>query len=329
MLAADARASRACGCRSRSRHLHVGLDRRHRRAGGRSAASGALSTEATGADDATAAPFADAHFGPRYTIEAVVVRGNRKTATSLILAELSAIGLRQGNRSTPPIPAGRGSPLPAADARLLPRRPALGLPRFLPRQRGARGRRRGARDAGHQRALSGDQRRHDVLGGRRRLGDQLLRPRDQPRRRLCRVDDAGGAGRHAGVGLRLRGAVPAIGGPYGLSLTATGLYNDGSEFYRVAGPSDDADPSLFIATRVRRAGGCWASARTSARACTPRSTFARRSSRRRSPTPPPAGCHRSTSRCKRDQPGRDDRRRPRRSIPVRIRSSRGRACACC
>src|SRR6185295_19546093 len=53
-------------------------------------------------------------------------------------------------------------------------------------------------------------------------------------------------GADAGVGLRLRGAVPAIGGPYGLSLTATGLYNDGSEFYRIADPADDADPSLFI-----------------------------------------------------------------------------------
>src|SRR3954466_4267550 len=66
--------------------------------------------ETAGADDASAAPFADAHFGPRYTIEAVVVRGNHKTATSLILAELSAIGLRQGKQvdaSDPRVEAAR------------------------------------------------------------------------------------------------------------------------------------------------------------------------------------------------------------------------------
>ena len=53
--------------------------------------------EEAAADDASAAPFADPRFGPRYAIESVVVRGNRKTATPLILAELSAIGLRPGS----------------------------------------------------------------------------------------------------------------------------------------------------------------------------------------------------------------------------------------
>jgi hypothetical protein len=49
--------------------------------------------------------------------------------------------------------------------------------------------------------------------------------------------------------------VPPIGGPNGLSLSATGLYNDGSEFYRVSGLDDDPNPQHFIASRVKRAGG--------------------------------------------------------------------------
>ena len=59
----------------------------------------------------------------------------------------------------------------------------------------------------------------------------------------------------AGLGIRIRGAVPAIGGPYGLSIRGTALYNNGSEFYRIAGSPSDPDPGLFIANRVRRAGG--------------------------------------------------------------------------
>ena len=58
-----------------------------------------------------------------------------------------------------------------------------------------------------------------------------------------------------GLGLRLRAVVPPIGGPYGLSLSATALYNDGSEFYRVAGADDDPNPLNFVASRVKRAGG--------------------------------------------------------------------------
>src|SRR6266540_3953433 len=106
------------------------------------------------------APFAEAQFGPRYVIDEVVVRGNAKTAKSIILGAGLVL-------STKPI-----------------------------------------------------------------------------------VPDA-----HRGLGIRVRGAVPAIGGPYGLALSATGLFNDGSEFYRVSGADGDADPGLFRASRVRRAGG--------------------------------------------------------------------------
>ena len=62
-------------------------------------------------------------------------------------------------------------------------------------------------------------------------------------------------GAHAGLGLRLRATVPPIGGPYGLSLSATGLFNDGSEFYRVSGADTDPNPADFVASRVKRAGG--------------------------------------------------------------------------
>ena len=70
------------------------------------------------------------------------------------------------------------------------------------------------------------------------------------RRRRCRGP--------RGLGLRLRAVVPPIGGPYGLSLSATGLYNDGSEFYRVAGADDDSNPQqlrrVTRQARGRRAG---------------------------------------------------------------------------
>jgi len=60
---------------------------------------------------------------------------------------------------------------------------------------------------------------------------------------------------HAGLGVRLHVGVPPLGGPNGLSLSVTGLYNDGSEFYRASGVPSDDDPGRFLATRVRRAGG--------------------------------------------------------------------------
>jgi hypothetical protein len=59
----------------------------------------------------------------------------------------------------------------------------------------------------------------------------------------------------------VRGAVPAIGGPYGLALSVTAIYNDFSEFYRVPpapgvpADNDDPDPGAFVANHVQRAGG--------------------------------------------------------------------------
>jgi hypothetical protein len=58
----------------------------------------------------------------------------------------------------------------------------------------------------------------------------------------------------AGLGLRLHGSLPEL-SALGISLAATGLYDDGSEFYRTSGNDGDADPARFAAVRTRRAGG--------------------------------------------------------------------------
>jgi outer membrane protein insertion porin family len=225
------------------------------RTGARAGEPPASDEDGAAADDASAAPFADARFGPRYAIEAVVVRGNRKTATALILAELSALGLRPGNAVD-----ASDTRVEAARYRLL----ALGF--FLDvRLSVTRGASRGsvvlAVDVEERGTLvinelfpatsaattfwgGADVSETNSFGRGINLGGGFV---------ASTTPDVLGA--HAGLGLRLRGAVPALGGPYGLSLTATALYNDGSEFYRIAGDPDDADPSLFIAGRVRRAGG--------------------------------------------------------------------------
>ena len=58
----------------------------------------AAALEHNGAEpDLSPVPFRDPSFGPRYTIERIVVRGNRKTESALILGE---IGLRAGDQLT-------------------------------------------------------------------------------------------------------------------------------------------------------------------------------------------------------------------------------------
>ncbi len=78
---------------------------------------------------------------------------------------------------------------------------------------------------------------------------------------------------HAGLGLRLHVGVPPLGGPNGLGLAVTGLYNDGSEFYRTSGADSDADPGRFVATRVRRIGGVLTVGKMFPTTCTPRVGF--------------------------------------------------------
>ena len=70
--------------------------------------SGLLRASAARADDdpptgdeaeaaaAAAVSFPDQRFGPRYVIQEVQIRGNRKTETSIIVAEAAALGLVKG-----------------------------------------------------------------------------------------------------------------------------------------------------------------------------------------------------------------------------------------
>ncbi len=205
--------------------------------------------------DDDAAPFPDARFGPRYVIEDVLIRGNRKTENSLILRELAALGLVAGagvDASDPRVETAR--------YRLL----ALGF--FLDvRLSLTRGAKRGGAvlvvevdergtlvinelfPATSQATLfwgGADVSETNFLGRGINLGAGFVASTKPV------VEDA-----HAGRGLRLHIGVPPLGGPNGLSLSLTGLYNDGSEFYRTLGEDGDANPADFVATRVRRAGG--------------------------------------------------------------------------
>jgi hypothetical protein len=204
---------------------------------------------------AAAVSFPDQRFGPRYVIEAVQVRGNRKTETSIIVAEAAALGLVKGaavDASDPRVEAVR--------YRLL----ALGY--FLDVRLSVT---RGTSRGGVVLVVEVEERGTLVINelfpshsaatafwGGADLSETNF---------LGRGINVGGGfvasttptvpGAHAGLGLRLRAVVPPIGGPYGLSLSVTGLYNDGSEFYRLTGADDDPDPRNFVATRVKRAGG--------------------------------------------------------------------------
>jgi outer membrane protein insertion porin family len=205
--------------------------------------------------DDQAASFPDARFGPRYIIEDVVVRGNRKTAKSLLLRELAALGLAPGES------------VDASDARVeTARYRLLALGYFLDvRLSVIRGTKRG----GAVLVVEVDERgtlvinelfpatsRATLFWGGADLAETNL---------LGRGINLGAgfvastkpivADAHAGLGVRLHVGVPPLGGPSGLSLSLTGLYNDGSEFYRTAGDDGDASPMNFVATRVRRAGG--------------------------------------------------------------------------
>jgi outer membrane protein assembly factor BamA len=55
-------------------------------------------------------------------------------------------------------------------------------------------------------------------------------------------------------GFRLRLWDPDVRG-WGIGLGGEVLYNHGSEFFRSAGASDDANPKLFVASQYRRVGG--------------------------------------------------------------------------
>ena len=177
---------------------------------------------------AKAVAFPDQRFGPRYVIDEVVVKGNLKTETSIIIAETAALGLVKGaavDASDPRIEAVR--------YRLL----ALGY--FLDARLSVT---RGANRGGVVLVVDVEERGTLVINelfpstsaatafwGGADISETNF---------LGRGINLGGGfvastepvvtGAHAGLGLRLRVAVPPIGGPYGLSLAVTGLYNDGS-----------------------------------------------------------------------------------------------------
>jgi len=217
---------------------------------------------AGGPSAADAVAFPDPRFGPRYVIEAVRVAGNRKTETSLIVGELAVLGL------------GPGVSLDASDARVeAARYRLLSLGYFL--------------DV-HLSVTRGSKRGSVVLvvnvEERGTLVINELFPATSEATLFWGGADASemnflgrginlGAGfvvstkplvpeAHAGLGLRLHVGVPPLGGPNGVGLSVTGLYNDGSEFYRTSGPDSDADPGRFIATRVRRVGGVLTAGKT-------------------------------------------------------------------
>ncbi|HXJ21179.1 MAG TPA: BamA/TamA family outer membrane protein [Polyangia bacterium] len=205
------------------------------------------------AEDLT--PFQETPFGPRYVIEDIEVTGNKKTERSLIVGELAVLGL---------VP---GQTVDASDRRVdTARYRLLSLGYFVDVHLSVtRGTRRGAvvlvvevdergtlvineifaaTSAATEFWGGADLAETNFLGRGINLGAGVVAS-TQPL-----VPDA-----HAGLGVRLQVGVPPLGGPNGLSLSVTGLFNDGSEFYRASGGDEDANPNLFVATRVRRAGG--------------------------------------------------------------------------
>jgi len=216
-----------------------------------------------GANAAPAPQFVDPSFGPRYVIEEIVVRGNRRTKASLILAEL---GLQAGDAIVASDPR-----VEAARFRLL----ALG--HFLDARLSVQ---RGKRRGGVVLLVEVEERGTLVINE--------LYPSTSSATAFwggADVSDTNFLGRgvnlgagfvgstkplvlnsEKGLGLRLHGSIPERQGPHGLGLSATALYNDGSEFYRDSGADDDADPGHFTAANTRRAGGIVGVSKTLTRA---------------------------------------------------------------
>ena len=190
-------------------------------------------------------------FGPRYHIEQIVVSGNHKTKTELILRE---IGIAAGDVISASDPR-----VEAARFRLLSRGFFLDVRLSL-----TRGKKRGnaillveieergtivVNDLYPSTSAATtfwggiDVSETNFLGRGINLGGAFV-VSTKPK-----VPDA-----RAGVGVRLHGSLPQI-PSLGVSLSLTGLFNDGSEFYRVIGADTDPDPANFIAVRARRIGG--------------------------------------------------------------------------
>lgn len=196
-------------------------------------------------------PFTDPSFGPRYTVERIVVRGNRKTEAALILGE---IGLRPGDQVTASDPR-----VEAARIRLL----SLG---FFLDVRLALGKGSGRGEAvlfvdveergtvilnalylGSSAATAFwgglDLAENNLLGKGISLGTGFVA---SSRPNVAEAD--------RNLGARVRALVPPLGGT-GLMISGTGLLVSGSEYFRVAGPDSSAAPEQFVASRTKRVGG--------------------------------------------------------------------------
>ena len=194
--------------------------------------------------------FQNPAFGPRYVIEAIVVRGNRKTQTALILDELR---LRAGDQ------------VDASDARVeAARYRLLALGYFLDvRLSVTRGSQRGGavllvevEERGtlvineiflsHSNATTFwgglDASETNFLGRGVNLGGGFV---------ASTTPKVPGA--RAGLGLRAHGSLPLRGSD--VTLSATGIFNAGSEPFRASGGNKDANPEDFVAVRTRRSGG--------------------------------------------------------------------------
>ena len=188
-------------------------------------------------ETASPAAFRDAEFGPSYRIEQVTVRGNRKTASALILGEL---GIRAGDI------------LMASDGRVEAARiHLLSLGFFLDVQLALK---KGSARGGAILVVQVEERGTIVLNAL-----YLGRSRATPLWGGLDVAETnlGGRGISLGggfvaatrpevaeaareLGARIRAQVPPLLGT-GLTLSGTGLVSSGDEFFRVSGADTDGD----------------------------------------------------------------------------------------
>jgi outer membrane protein insertion porin family len=195
-------------------------------------------------------PAASDGFVPRYTIERIEVRGNRKTRTDLILHE---VALSPGDTVT------------ADDARVeRARLRLLALGYFLDaRLSMVKGERRGGavlvievEERGTiilNAIYLGTSEATDVWGGL-----------DVSERNFLGRGLTLGAGFVSSTRPKVAGSEPALAfslrmaGPprlHGLLLSGSAIFSRGSEFFRSTGAADQPDPKDFVALNVRRAGG--------------------------------------------------------------------------
>jgi len=202
-------------------------------------------------DEPTPAPFGSPDFGPRYTIEQIVVRGNRKTAAALILGE---VGIRPGDVLT------------ASDGRVEAARiHLLSLGFFLDVHLAVQ---KGSRRGGAILIVDVEERGTIILNGLY-LGSSAATTfwggLDLAENNLLGRGITLGGGFVASTrpqvanatrdfGARLHTLVPPTGGT-GISISASAIAVSSAELYRVSGPPSSPDPDNFVAARLRRMGG--------------------------------------------------------------------------